>query len=93
MVAERVGQDEWLTIAEVREQFDELIARVEDGESVVIMRDGRVVARLTPCSEPRLDPEVAETGFERFLEERARLGPINATLEEMMAWRHEGHKR
>jgi prevent-host-death family protein len=46
-------------LAEARAHFDELLARVEAGETVAITREGKEVARLSPPQKPRerIDPE------------------------------------
>ena len=92
MVAEDVSKRFVCSEDYVRERFDELMARVGRGETVAITREGRVVAELSPQSEPEFDREQAKAAVAKFREERARLGPINATIEELMAWRHEGHR-
>ena len=91
MVAERVGKEAWLTIAEVREQFDELIARVDDGETVVILDKGRVAARLIPGNEPKHDPDARKEAWRKFreeIEERRKNHPTGLTLEEILELRH-----
>jgi len=92
VVAEQVGKRTFLQLSEVRECFDDVIARVEDGESVVIMRDGQVVAELLPGSKPKDDSEARREAFERFLEERAKWPRTNITREEILSSRHEGHR-
>ena len=96
MVAERVGKQSFLKISEVRERFDEIMARVENGETVSITRKGRVVAELSPKSESEADPEERKAAFDRFWEELRELRkaePTGVTREEILKWRHEGHKR
>ena len=92
MVAEKIGKRAFLEISDVRERFDEVFARVEDGESVAILRDGRVIAELLPGPEQQIDPDVRREAFERFLEERAKWPRTNVTREEILASRHEGHR-
>ena len=81
-----------MQLSEVRKSLDEVIARVEEGESVAILRDGRVVAELLPGKEPNIDPEARQEAFERFLEQRAKWPRTNLTREEILASRHEGHR-
>ena len=92
MVTDQAGKRTFLQLSEVRECFDDVLARVEGGESVAILRDGRVVAELLPGSEPKMDPEERREAYERFLEERAKWPPTNITREEILASRHEGHR-
>lgn len=81
-----------MQLSDVRESLDEVIARVEEGESVAILRDGRVVAELLPGKGPNIDPEARREAFEHFLEERAKWPRTNLTREEILASRHEGHR-
>ena len=81
-----------MQLSEVRESFDEVIARVEGGESVAIMRDGLLVAELLPGLEPKDEPEARREAFARFLEERAKWPRTNITREEILTSRHEGHR-
>ena len=41
------------SVAEVKKRFCDLVARAEKGETVVILRHGRPVARLAPLREPK----------------------------------------
>ena len=90
MVAEEVGRRAIFTLGEVRDRFEEMIARVESGETIAIMREGRVVAELLPESEAEFAPDGASDPLARFREERAKWEPINATLDELLEWRREG---
>lgn len=90
MVAKEIVKRVSFTLDEARDRFDEVIARVENGESFAIMREGKVVAELSPESEPEIDPEEASDPLARFREERAKWEPINATLDELLEWRREG---
>lgn len=92
MVAEDVGKRLFVSETEAQRRFDELMARVEHGETIAIMREGRVVAELSPGSEPEFDREQAQESVARFLEERSKWPATNVTREEILAWRHEGHR-
>ena len=92
MVAEEVGKRVFVSESEVPECFSDLMARVAEGETVAITRNGKVVAELSPEPEPEFDRERAEAAVARFLEERAKWPPTNVTREEILAWRHEGHR-
>ena len=80
-------------VAEAGSHLAELIREVEDGESVEIIRDGVPVARLVP-----VERRPVQTKAERDeLSERARrlrtsLKDSGITVEEILAWRHEGHR-
>ncbi len=90
MVAEDVGGRVLISESEVPERFSELMARVARGETVAIMRNGKVVAEFSSVSEPKPDPKEAQTAVARFREERANWEQINATLDELLQWRREG---
>jgi prevent-host-death family protein len=70
----------------------QLLDEVERCAMIVITRHGRPIARLVPDPEGR-QARVAEAieNMKRLAQERAeRFGPVS--LEEIRAWRHEGHK-
>lgn len=92
MVAEDVWAKGVVAQKDVPAKFDELMLRVEDGETIAIVRGGKVIARLTPADETMFDPKIAEEAVNRFLDERRKWPPTNVTREEILAWRHEGHR-
>lgn len=56
------------TVREANQNFSKLLAEVEQGETVLITKNGRTVAELRPrADDPRQDPEW-RTGYERMLE-------------------------
>jgi prevent-host-death family protein len=72
--------------------FSQLLDEVERGATIVILRHGRPVARLTPDPEHRRR-QVAEAidNITRLGKEiRERNGPIS--IEEIISSIHEGHK-
>lgn len=78
-----------VNIGEAKTRLSELVAKVEAGEDVVIARDNRPVARLAPLAEK----ERARAVIEEILAARdsGRIKPVSR--DELVAWRHEGHKR
>ena len=64
-----------------------LLRAAERGETVVITRHGKPVAQLGPV-EDRKRPDAAEI-MRRMEALRRRLPKVS--LEEILAWRHEGH--
>ena len=75
-----------------RYRFDQMLEQVERGETVLIHKGGRVIAQFSPPSD---SPEVDSKSL-LFLERVAELRggkPTNVTREEILAWRHEDHKR
>ncbi|MFT4009314.1 MAG: type II toxin-antitoxin system prevent-host-death family antitoxin [Nocardioidaceae bacterium] len=51
-----------INVHEAKTHFSKLLARVEQGETIVIARSGRPVARLGPTEAPRLDVSFADLG-------------------------------
>jgi len=77
-----------VNIGEAKTRLSELVAKVEAGEEVVIARGNEPVARLAP-----LDEQVRRrAAMEEILAMRdsGKIKPVSR--EEILAWRHEGHK-
>ena len=75
---------------EVRSRWFELLRSVEAGEEIAITRYGKAIARLVPA-----DPDSGlerKRAIEEFLRRRDEGPKIRATLEEILSWRHEGHR-
>jgi len=71
-----------------RARFAELLNAVEGGETIVITRRGKPVARLIVDEERRR--QVIREAMEGIRELRKQAG--KATVEEILAWRDEGRK-
>jgi prevent-host-death family protein len=69
-------------------QFAELLDEVERGETVVITRHGKPVARLVPDAEAR--QKRVRQAIEGIKELRKRTKPT--TIEEIIAWKNEGRR-
>jgi prevent-host-death family protein len=67
----------------------ELLQTVERGETIAITRHGKTIAHLVPAEER--ERARRKEAIDRFLEQRARWKPTGITLDEILAWRHEGH--
>ena len=70
-------------------------ARWKRGETVLLTRDGRVVAQISPPSEDQRELTEPYIEAQRFLEKVVELRngePTGVTREEVLAWRHEGHR-
>jgi prevent-host-death family protein len=74
--------------SEAKAHLSELLDEVERGETVVITRHGRAIARIVP-EEERRRAEIRQAIAE-IKEMRKHTGKM--TLEEILAARHEGHK-
>ncbi len=75
--------------SEAETHLPQLLDEVERGETVVITRHGRPIARLVPETERR-QAEIDEA-VENILALRKRLKG-KATVEEIISSIHEGHK-
>ncbi len=73
---------------EAKSHFSELLARAEAGESVLITRRGKPVARIVPAG-PTSD---RKSGLRRIGDLRARLAArnIKLTAEDILSARDEG---
>ena len=75
---------------EAKAQLPDLIGDVEKGEFIAITRNGKDVAALAPCDDA--ERERRRQVVESFLESRRKRGKTNISIEEFLAWRHEGHR-
>jgi len=93
--------------SELQSQLVDLLDDVEAGETIVITRDGRPVARLVPeapVTSTRSDPLEGVSGselrtapdgvevIERLRQLRAGLPKVGISIEEAIEMRHEGHR-
>ena len=74
--------------SEAKTHFARLLNEVERGETIVITRHGQAIARIVP--EARVRQEEIDRAIEDLAELGKQIGTI--TVEEILAWRHEGHK-
>jgi antitoxin (DNA-binding transcriptional repressor) of toxin-antitoxin stability system len=73
-------------VGEAKTHLSELLVKVEAGEEVIIMRGKEPVAKLSRLARVKdIDAVIAE-----IRSARARAKPV--TLDEILAWRHEGHR-
>lgn len=77
-----------MSACEARTRFAELLDRIERGETIVITRRGRPVAKLAPVEHSRRE-EISEA-VDR-LEAFRRSGP-RVSHRELMSWIQDGHK-
>jgi prevent-host-death family protein len=75
-------------VYEAKTQFSELLKRVEAGETVVVKRRDKVVARLVP-DEGALRAR-RQAAIDRILELRKHVAPVS--LAQILAWRDEVRK-
>jgi len=69
---------------EANQKFSKLLAEVEEGETVVLTKHGREVARLVPgASRTAVDRQAAAESLRRSFELGIRLGGRRFTRDEM----------
>ena len=74
--------------SEAKTHLPQLLDDVERGETVVITRHGRAIARIVP--EAQQQQKEIDTAIKGIKALRKRAGKF--TLDEILAARHEGHK-
>lgn len=74
--------------SDAKTHLPQLLDDVERGETIIITRHGRPIARLIPEAD-RCRAEI-DRAIESICALRKRTGRI--TLDELLAARHEGHK-
>ena len=72
----------------MEKQLPELLTEVEQGGTLVITREGKPIARIVP---EKREPHRSRAELLRDIE-AFRKGMPRVTIEEILAWRHEGHK-
>jgi prevent-host-death family protein len=75
-------------IGEAKARFSELVAKAEAGEEIVIARGSEPVAKLSAIG----DPARRRAAIQSMLRERDDGARKKVSLEEVLAWRHEGHR-
>ena len=74
--------------SEAKTHLPRLLDDVERGETILITRHGRAIARLVPDADRR-QAEIGQA-IDRIERRRALAGRV--TIHELLAWRHEGHR-
>jgi prevent-host-death family protein len=72
--------------SEAKTHFLRILDQVERGETIVITRHGKPVARISP--QPEIDRERVQRAIESMRELRKRTGKMS--LEEILSARDEG---
>jgi prevent-host-death family protein len=72
--------------SEAKTHFLRILDDVERGETIIVTRHGRRVARISP--ETEIDQERVEKAMEEMRKLRARIGKLS--LEEILSARDEG---
>ncbi len=74
--------------SEAKAKLSQFLDEVERGETVVITRHGKPVAHLVPA--PDVNRERVRAAMEGIREMRKTAKRVS--VDEILAWRHEGHK-
>ena len=74
--------------AEAKAHLSSLLDEVERGQTIVITRHGKPIARIVPEADRR--QEEIDKAIEGIKALRQHTGKI--TVEELLSTRHEGHK-
>ena len=75
--------------SDAKTHLPQILDDVERGDTVVITRHGRAIARLVPetaCRQAEIEQAITELG-----ELRRRAGRV--AISELLTARHEGHRR
>jgi prevent-host-death family protein len=75
---------------EAKAHLAELLRAVERGESFSITRHGRTIAHLVPADSS--EEHARREAVQRFRALRATWPKVDVSTEEILAWRHEGHR-
>jgi prevent-host-death family protein len=74
--------------SEAKAKFAEILDCVEQGETIIITRHGKHIASIVPNDAARRErTKAAIEGLRKIGKEAGKV-----TVEELLAWRHEGHK-
>ena len=74
--------------SEAKTHLPQLLDEVERGETIIITRHGRPIARIV--SEASQRQREIDEAIDDIEELRKHTGKVS--VEEILAWRHEGHK-
>ena len=74
--------------SDAKTDLSRLLDKVERGETLVITRHGRAIAQIIPEAQHR------QAEIDDAIEDLKRLGKETGkiTIEELLSFRHEGHK-
>lgn len=74
----------------INSDFHSVLDHVAEGETIMIMRDGKPFARIIP--EPTFDREQARKAVEVLIEWRNSQPKTGITVEEILSARDEGRR-
>jgi prevent-host-death family protein len=79
-----------VSTTELKAKLSEILGDVERGEVVGVTRHGRTIARITP--EPAIDAREVAKAIEEMRSLRKNRPKTGITIDEILAWRHDGHR-
>jgi prevent-host-death family protein len=75
---------------ELKAKLSEILGDVERGQTIGVTRHGRMIAHIVPA-EARRRKDVNEA-IEELEKLRSSLPKTGITIDEILKWRHEGHR-
>lgn len=72
---------------EAKTHLSSLLDAVEEGESILITRHGKEVAKIVPVKQAEFDPEEIIRGFQELRKQTRK-----SSMVEIISWKHEGHR-
>ncbi len=81
-----------LTATEAKSRFAALLGDVERGETILITRHGKTVARIVPDQIETATQTRADNAVRKLRSLRDTLPKTATSLDDMLAWKHEGHR-
>lgn len=81
---------EVIAATEAKARLAELLRAVEAGDSFAITRHGKAIAHIVPVEND--EKQARRQAVERFRKARKNWRKTDITLEELLEWRHEGHR-
>ena len=80
----------YVPTTELKARLSEILGDVERGEIIGVTRHGKTIARIMP--ERSTERENVRRAIQETRSLRESLPNTGLTLEEVLKWRHEGHR-
>ena len=80
----------YVATTELKAKLSEVLGDVERGEHIEITRHGKAIARIEPIKQS--SNEEIRRSIEEMRKLRGQLPKTGITVDDILAWRHEGHK-
>lgn len=79
-----------ISTTELKAKLSEILGDVERGDVIEVTRHGKTIARIEPANDDERERRRKAVEAIRELKRTGRRTGI--TIEEILAWRHEGHR-